>query len=428
MKKCHFRDVLEVLIILFTMLDATTIWKYTVNGLVQKYGIDPQITKYFLTGLVLFYVLYGGKISKKAVRLILLIFVYNFIYIGISRVNVSYFINTFLLALILWSLFINELISHRRMDIFIRKFNCIIYYLSITTLFLYVFGTLLHIIPAAHTTITRQMSGYTLTFDAPSYFHIMYNTQVVDIFGREIYRNCGICLEATGYAFWLSIAILIELFFTEKVNKVRLTILIATAVTTFATKAYIIIPVLFVLKYFSNEKSRDRAVWAIKKLFGVVLCGVAILLIVFLMRIKSTTSSYMSRIEDLNAAISVWKSNVLFGAGFGVTTVFEQYLNFQKSSSITAGLFRMLAQCGVFIAAEYLGGLLALVVQVSKKERFKMLCTAITIFFFLFVTGTWTNMIMIFVVTAGLNLLVNKTVQYEQCTEVKIATYAGENR
>lgn len=403
-QKRSILKLLEILIIIFTILDATTMWKYLDQGIVKKYGVTVEITKYIVFLCISLYIIILGKsLKRKNIRAIIFVMAYNCFYILVSRTNISSFIKDFLMVIIFWMLFIQALLLRGRLGNIIKEVKNILFVLALISLILYFLGTMLHIIPASMVSVSRNSSVGISHYYVPSYFHLMYNGQTQNIMGHTVLRNTGIFLEAPGWAFYISIALLLELFYTTNISRIRVFILTITALTTFATKAFICFPLLIFLRFFKNNTSKFKVKELLKKISVPLVLLFGFFYLNFLLTNKQSynAASYLGRGEDLVAAILVWKSHPIFGVGYNVTTAFEQFLENQQTSSITAGLIKMLAQCGIFIGIEYLFGMFANIIESDREKRYIQICTLIMMTFYLLVSSTWSNMVFLFMVAFG---------------------------
>lgn len=405
-KRQTIRDILEYIICLFTILDAADVWKRNTNGLVYRYGISQNILRYLVWMTILAYMLVNNRkilFNTNKLKIVLLVVVYNIVFIIINPANVVSFIKNYVFVLIFWIIFIGELKKKNDgVTRFLFKFSNIIVIFAAASLFLYVFGTILHLIPSTSVCITSFYKPYIKTI--PCYFHLMYNGQTVSMLGMEFYRNTGIFTEAPGWAYYLSLAIMIELFIRNNLRWKTVGILSTVALTTFSTKAFLIIPIMFFLKYVKTSVNSYRK-RVLKQCMIPLFIIAGYIFITQLLKDKATSNgeSFYARLEDTLVALKVWKNNLWVGVGYGITSSFQRYLVYQKETGtgITAGLFKMLAQCGVYLGLEYFGGLL-LLLNCERPRRYNRLCILIVIIFFIFVTGSWQETTFLFAVAYGL--------------------------
>jgi len=90
-------------------------------------------------------------------------------------------------------------------------------------------------------------------------------------------RNTGIYREPGVFMIYLMIAIIMELFFNEVINKKKLIIIIIALLLTFSTAAFIILAVVCVAYLFKNNDKNT-----VKNKVFILLAGVAIVVVVLL--------------------------------------------------------------------------------------------------------------------------------------------------
>lgn len=234
-------------------------------------------------------------------------------------------------------------------DRFRELLHCLVnlmLFISCISLFFYLFGTVLKLLPSTNVVYT-DWSG---TF-FPTWYNVYYEAQP--------FRNCGIYPEAPMFNYTLVIALLSEYFVMHR-NKWKIIILVTTILTsTSTTGQFVLLALVFihVLGKFHNGSLSQQQTAIIR-----FICVLTTILLIYvgntIMEMKSQTSSYEVRLEYINKALNVFLNNVWLGSGYGKNL-------FGSSNS----LFVLMADGGLFMMAFYGYSLLLWpFVQIAKKQ------------------------------------------------------------
>lgn len=266
----------------------------------------------------------------------------------------------------------------------LAKLTDIVTVLTAVSLFCYIFGTCLGILPGAQDT-TYFWASETRT--CTTYFHLYYEAQTVDIFGLHLVRNCGIFTEAPGFAVFLVYALAVELFLREKPRVWRLALLCAAVLTTYSTKAILLAVVVFGLKYLITTPR--TILWRRFKMVVVpAVCVTVAVVAVVLLKDKMNTDSFYIRLDDLFASLKAWRTSPIFGTGYyNDDSVIAQFAYPRPNNGLSMGLPVLLAQGGLFLVALYLGTAVGCVLRLRGGARRQLACFFIAYFVLMFVSN-----------------------------------------
>lgn len=164
----------------------------------------------------------------------------------------------------------------------------------------------------------------------------LYLTLISEGDGHSIPRNAGIFREPGVYMVYLNIAIIINLFWNEKVNNKYLLVYLLTVISTMSTAGVIISASLILLSLFKNRNnklSHDKffvAFFFISAIVYLVL-NEAIFVKIF-GKLESSSASYistLSRISSLIIPIKIFFDSPLWGSG--LSSFSSEFLNYSTA-------------------------------------------------------------------------------------------------
>ncbi len=264
------------------------------------------------------------------------------------------------------------------------KLADIVVVLAAVSLFCYVFGTCLGILPGARET-TYFWASETRT--CTTYFHLYYEAQSADIFGLHLVRNCGIFTEAPGFAVFLITALATEIFLRQKPRVWRLILLCATVVTTYSTKALLLAVAVFGLQYLITTPR--ATLWRRFKLVVVpVVCVAVAAIAVVLLKDKMNTDSFYIRLDDLFASLKAWRTSPLFGTGYyNDDSIIAQFAYARPNNGLSMGLPVLLAQGGLYLVALYLSTAVGCTLRLHGYARRQIASFFVVYFALMFVSN-----------------------------------------
>jgi hypothetical protein len=230
---------------------------------------------------------------------------------------------------------------------FLRRIRSTIVFISIISLFCYLFLTILNILPS---NVVHFTWGTEIT--CRTFFYLYFEPQIMWFSNIKIVRNCGVFCEAPMFSFVLCTALLFELFIFKPKPFVIL-VLGATIITTFSTTGIIFLCcslLLFMLK-ISHQFGKGTRYFIY--LSFPILFFLSLFVIKFYLEDKMTTGilSYSARSDDILACIKAWINNPIFGNGMDNPEAIIEFLSPWRSymTGLSCGLFVLLAECGLAI-------------------------------------------------------------------------------
>lgn len=206
------------------------------------------------------------------------------------------------------------------------------------SLFFWLFGEILHLIPPSGTIANDWSGGETIS----NYFYLH--------FGAQGQRNCGVFCEAPMYNLVLCSALFVELFVRASVCRVRLLILVATIASTMSTTGQLVTMGGLFVRFFILRKRKASAwsvmFWSIVSLASLVAVAYASK---YIMEEKATGASYTVRAAYMLKELRAFASSPIVGHGFLTFT-------FGSSNSICP----ILAEGGLVQFALYTSAMLLL--------------------------------------------------------------------
>lgn len=304
------------------------------------------------TILMLLYILSTKKYKNPTKNHLLFIFIYYIyvIFYGLMRGFPFRFVYSFLFLLPLFFV-IFSCFNKNQFYEFLNIIKNLIVFLSVVSLFFYLFGSLLGI-------IKENCIIYSTWSSNPSYngyYFLHFNTQKESIYNILFIRNSGIFNEAPMFSLVLTIGLGIELFLNnEKTRFKRIFIFILTIFTTLSTTG-IVISMLMVLSSFIIIKSNKSYKQFLKIILIPILLVFAYNFASYLLNNKIGGHSYNIRIDDFKAAYKAWCDNPIFGVGLSNKNKLLQYISsFRKyNTGFSNSILTLLAEGGIYLFLIY---------------------------------------------------------------------------
>jgi len=359
--KIRISDLLEYGLMFVIIFYGQTVW-------LRALDVDYDLLINLAVAITAVLIVMQKSVKKRyfqraGILLLILLF-----YMAITRNRNAFIFQRILLPLVVFTVYLCGKYEKGELFALFKRFSDIMVALSAISVVLYVFGSLLHLLPYHYT--TYYWAGMTQT--AKGYFHLLYETQTEEFFGIRMVRNSGIFCEAPSYAVPLILSLFYESFFPQSISKKRVAILSAAILTSFSAKAILIACIVFGLKvihyaYVNRSPNRYRQ---IVRLFVPIAVVVLAVTAVSVFDQKTDTVSFISRMDNLNSTMTAWRSHKLFGVGIGneaAITAFSVRAQSLRWKGFSIGAPLLLAQGGIYMAAFYLGGLLNALIQSKNK-------------------------------------------------------------
>lgn len=400
-------DTLIYIITFFLIISGPTVYHY-----LNPPVISTAATKWVLCITCLLYTLKSKKLLSRSICLSMIAGIYLLLFVVLSWKGYgpsSYFIKNICIPSVMYILFFSHLIRNGRIKKFVNAFVNIIICIAAVSVFCWIFGTVLRILPFRTSNLT-----YTWAFrirPTSTYLGIYFETQTLDtalLNLTDLKRNCGIFCESPGYSHYLNIALAIELI-AKKPNKKRVGILLLAIITSFSTKAYLVAIVGLFLRIFmfSTRKSRVRQIGLYMLLPFLLLISAYVGWI--LINDKLGTGSGYVRMAVLQGGITAWLHYPLFGVGFTENNDIIASITAVDSLS-SMGLTTFLAKGGIYMMLYYIGSIVAVFHSGFLRDKRKELIIFIILMlieFFISDIGTFQDTLMM--VALGYTTLIGRT-------------------
>lgn len=267
------------------------------------------------------------------------------------------------------------------------------------SLFFWLFGEILHLIPPSGTIANDWSGGETIS----NYFYLH--------FGAQGQRNCGVFCEAPMYNLVLCSALFVELFVRSSVSRVRLLVLVATIVTTMSTTGQLVTMGSLFVRFFVMRK-RMASAWSV--MLGAVVSLASLIAVAYaskyIMEEKATGASYAVRAAYMLKELRAFASSPIIGHGFLTFT-------FGSSNSICP----ILAEGGLIQFTLYSSAMLLLPYHGLHRRHRNLLCFFVFYFAAFSITICHYNPLTQFVMAMGLCRFFVSDQKYESLFQPKAA-------
>ena len=224
--------------------------------------------------------------------------------------------------------------------------------------------------------------------------------------GQTVIRNTGIYAEAPGFSGYLILALAIALPAEKDKFPFKQKVLLAiTMLTTFSTKGLIAVMILIVLTYLFTHPAKNTSKFIQKLIFAIIIVTAASIGTFLLLEDKSTTVSFLIRMDDVRAAVSTWKNHVLFGSGYQETNEIIQNFGVSRpNDGLSMGFTLLLAQGGIYMVSFYAVSFIAALRVARRMNRalfMKVLIFGIMMMFNLMISSCQYDTTTIFIIACG---------------------------
>ncbi len=321
---------------------------------------------YPLLAVLIFLRLRARAIPAPRWRRLLLLAAFLAVYLVATRYNIPRYILYYFGPLVLLTLYIGLVDEQGDVRRLLYKLSDIVLVLSVISLFCFVFGTCLGLLPRQ--TVTYDWAEKTRT--CGTYFHLYYESQNIHFLGFDLMRNCGLFMEAPGFAVFLVYAAAVEGLLRDKLRLIPCAIITVTSLTTFSAKAILLVVLVFGLRYVV-AKSRSIVGRRLKMLMLPAVVAAVALVGLILIKDKMTSHSFYIRMDDLRACFKTWLTNPLFGTGYWNDDAVAPFFTYAErfNDGLSMGVMVILAQGGLYLLALYVLPVIACVRRFAGKPR-----------------------------------------------------------
>ena len=307
------------------------------------------------------------------------------VYLVATRYNGVRFVLYYMLPLLLLSLYVGLKERQEGCIDLLYKLADIVTVLTAVSLFFYLFGTLLNVIPG-ETTATYSWGGTVRT--CPTYFHLFYEAQKIDFFGVTLVRNCGVFPEAPGFAIFLVFATATEVLLRDKPRLWRCLLYVAATATTYSAKAIVLVAAVFALKYIFTPS----AGWFSRRLkvllIPAAVLGVGAVAAVLLWDKMQSVSGGM-RMDDVLACFKTWRTAPVFGTGYWNDDSVIPFFAYPEryNNGLSMGLMVVLAQGGLYLLTLYVVPAVRMLARTGGQHRWMLGGFVLMVFGLLFTSN-----------------------------------------
>ena len=348
---------------------------------------------------------FHGKmwIKHKSILVLSFLIVYLLFYLVVTKSKPISYLTKHVLIFVIFFFYCCSLIRNGKIEEFAKAFVNVVSVVSAVSLFFWLFGSFLGIVPGFPAPYSWGGTRTTV-----NYYWLYFENQIqaTKILGRTVIRNTGIYAEAPGFSSYLIMALAIALpGEKEKYPTKQKVLLVITMLTTLSTKGFIAVMILITLTYLFTHPAKSPSKLILKSIFAIIVITAASIGTFMLLEDKSTTWSYLVRMDDVRAAISTWKNHVMFGAGYDdAEEIIQNFTVSRPNNGLSMGLTLVLAQGGIYMVSFYaLSFIVALrtSMHVNREMFMRVLIFGIMIVFNLIISSCLYDPTIIFIIACG---------------------------
>lgn len=213
------------------------------------------------------------------------------------------------------------------------------------------------------------------------YWWLLFKSQVEDgtyIAYEKVWRNSSIFTEAPMFNLWLCVSLVTELFLRKKMRIFNVIILIGGVASTYSTTGImcvILLIVLFVYNRIHLLGKKIKIPFVLKLVIIIVGVYYGYILASQVLSMKEESTSYSSRLRDYEMSFSMFRSNPIFGIGFG-----NQNRNTMGYSN---SIVTLLGQGGLWLTLIVYSPIIAGIVKGYRESKYTFIGLAL---FFIFIS------------------------------------------
>lgn len=316
----------------------------------HKYGLKQRVIQKCSSFFALYYVVMA-----------------IFMVISVPKESVITFIIRFLIVFPILILTLCNDVRCGNWKSILYAYSNVMLFLAVTSLVLWVFGTLLHLITP--NTFLRIYWGGEKIYGG--YFGLLFEQQYQIMFGTKIMRNQSIFPEGPMFSLCLMIALCIEMFFREeetgkrlkfgsysirlgitKKRDRRILVYSLCILSTVTSIGMILLIVVYALEYLRHTP-KERVNKVIKTYLGIGVLILGSYLAYKLFLDKASSESWSIRTLDYVNGFIAWKQSPIFGVGYG-EFMKVNYLAGTNKQGFSNSVFAILSQGGIVLFSVYL--------------------------------------------------------------------------
>ena len=357
----------------------------------------------------------GIAINKRVTRLSVIVFLIEVMYFllyFIIKIRGRYIVGTaksVVLVFLLMSVYFINLIYRNEEQIFFNAFSNIVCMVAAVSLFFWIFGSILNVLPGrtqvTYEWATMRRTCYTFRY---IYYEIPVQSRLLPN-GFRLFRNTAIFPESPGSASFFAYGIMNELFFKNKKNNRRITLLLFALLSTFSTKGILILIEVAVYGIWVRFMKDKHSLFS-----GLLLILSPILLLCFgsfaylIVVQKAGTYSYMLRADDLYSTLKVWRNNPIFGTGYSTDEIIENFTLGRNNNGLSMGIAVQLAKGGLYMIMIYFIPMLMLLINKKYiKDFVDRLVIVIILVTEFYISNVATSMVFIMIMCIVIGIVID---------------------
>lgn len=400
--------VAHILAVCIIMSSSTMYTTLTISPLNIRY-MALLVCIFSFIGVLLY-----RRVSRKTLVWIGLLAVYYLLYVFATDTKYSFFMYI-VIPLLAMFLYIYETSREGKLSDFAEAFVNIVVLEAAISSFCYIFGTQLDVLPA-RTALSYEWTGSIKKCATYLFVYFDNTTQMQSFMGVKLMRNTGIFPEAPAHAGVLVYAMVFEILHLNRnpgSSKRKIVILTIAMLTTLSTKAFLELIIIFLCWYQMSisRRKRNRAVNYILLVAAVI---VGIFLIQYILADKSSSRSYVIRMDMLSSSIKAWFSSPVFGLGYGSNDEILEYSEITRSGNgLSMGMTAVLAQGGIYLFAIYvIAGLRYFMLKLRRGEVWEAIFVIAALGTNFFISNCGFNLSFLMFVCMGLSTGVKRRSKY----------------
>lgn len=390
------------------IIDGGSMYTQLHNAIIKQYQI-----KILLMSLCVLYILINKKVSKVSIIAALCTALVILIYIVFSYQR-PYFSSSlvFLVEFSLLIMFFFEVSINNDLSILLDAFSRVVTIFSLISLVFWLMGSILHIIPGKE---AIYYWGSEYPKKSINYFNVYYENPV-QATDNGIIRNTGLFTEAPGHAVRIVYALCIELFYKTNRNKLRISILALTMISTLSSKGIIILAYIICAFVLISQKKTNKALYYLQFILVIIIVVISSIVSISIFNNEmSSKSSDIVRYDHMVSGFKTWLQYPLFGAGYNNSAALAlNHIYSITPDGASMGIATTLGMGGIYIFLFYIASFFVAFKQLNKhfsniKMRMFAFGGAVLIDWFISNIGFTTIMISIVCIGYSTLNLKNKT-------------------
>lgn len=355
-KRISISTILIYLIVIAILIDSSTMYRLLVDSPLYNRGFGWPLGL-----LCLLYVLHSKQIviGNEIKKRLPVIIVFLSAHALLTRYNVQRYLISFVGVFLVLFIFSYVLVRTGQMRLFLQAFSNIMLILSFISIFFWLFGSIMNVLPGRTMLSYYWADHYRTTY---TYWYLYFENPVQNI-GHGTICNLGIFAESPGYSGFLTYAMLIELVFRKeyqdkkrkRVSLIRIIIFMITMLTTNSTKGIIAVLIAVSIDYILKDIHNKKQL-IIRIVLALMILSFSIAVGYYIIEDKLITNSGIIRLDDLRSGFLAFSEHPFIGVGFeNLDAIAEKRLVVRDNNGISMGLTVLLAYGGLWILSFYIG-------------------------------------------------------------------------